>query len=269
MKRIRSYAVVGLLLFAAGCSSTTTSLHEGASDQRPLRPLLIGKVAVDYSNSLAPDRKERAQEHSIAQRLASRVRAWLEATKLSPGDNELEIELREFRLPASGTRWMTAQFKGNDYLGASVTVHAADGAELVSAQVRTQLGAMDRSIGENYSADFALDNMLDNLAWRIVFELIPPGQDDPFLELAKAKGVVPAIQELGWRGELTYAEALKYSASDTFRGDAKLAACASSLAKPGWMPAFLWDFPLFGLHGSCIKLANEHRWQAKALVTAH
>lgn len=128
---------------------------------------------------------------------------------------------------------------------------------------------MNRSIGENYCADFALNNMLDNLAWEIVFELIPPGQDDPLLELAKEKGVVPAIQDLGWLGELTYGEVLKFSASDTIRGNGKLAVCASSLAKPGRMPAFLWDFPLFGLPGSCVKLANEHRWQGKALVAAH
>ena len=219
-------------------------------------------------NELAPDRKQRAEENSIAQRLESEVRQWLDATQLSSGENRLEIEVTEFWLPASGTRWMTAQLKGNDYLNSSVAVRGAEGAVIASAGVRTQLGAMDRSLGENYSADFALENLLDNLAWRIVFELTPPGHDDLLLKLAKEKGVVPAIQELGWRGGLSYGELLKYSALDTFRGNAKLGACAGSLAKPDWMPAFLWDFP-FWIHGSCMKLAEEHRWQARALVVPH
>ena len=261
--------IVGLLLFGAACSTTTANVREVAPDQRSLPPLLIGAVTVRYSNELPLDRTQRAESNSIAQRLESKVRQWLDATQLSPGDNQLEIELTEFRLPASGTRWLTAQFKGNDDLGSSVAVRGADGTVIASGGVRTQLGAMDRSLGENYSADFALDNMLDNLAWRIVFELTPPGQDDPLLKMAKEQGVVPAIQELGWRGELSYGEALKYSASNTFRGDIKLASCAGSLAKPDWMPAFLWDFPWFGLHGSCMKLAEEHRWQRKALVVSH
>ena len=266
---LHRYGIIGLLVFGAACSSTTATLREGVPDQRSLPPFLIGAVVVRYSNELAPDRKQRAEYNSVAQRLESKVREWLDATQLSSGDNGLEIGLTEFRLPASGTRWTTAQFKGNDYLDSSVAVRGAEGAVIASAGVRAQLGAMDRSIGENYSADFALDNLLDNLAWRIVFELSPPGRDDLLLTLAKEKGVVPAIQELGWRGELSYGEVLKYSASDTFRGNLKLASCAGSLAKPDWMPAFLWDFPMFGLHGSCMKLAEEHRWQAKALVVPH
>ena len=265
---IRAFSLICALLatFGVACSTTTAGRRAAAPDHRLLTPLPIGPVSVRYSDGLAVDRRQRAQENSVAPRLESNIRHLLEATGLSPGDNRLEVELTEFRLPASGTRWMTGQLKGNDYLDSSVTVRGVEGSPIVIGDVRAQLGAMDRSIGENFSADFALKNLLDNLGWRIVFELTPPGRDDAILKLGKEMGIVPAIQELGWRGGLTYGEAVKYASTDSFRGDAKLVACVSSLAKPGWLPAFLWDFPLFGLHGACAKTAEEHRWRGKTLI---
>ena len=182
------------------------------------------------------------------------------------GTDTLDVELTAFRLPGAGSRWLTGPLKGNDELACLIAVRSTDGAVIASGEVRTELGAMDRSIGEDYSAEFALDNMIDNLAWRIVFDLTPAGHDDRILNIAKEEGVVPAIQELGWRGELSYGEVLKYSAVDTFRGNFKLVSCAASLAKPDGVPAFIWDFPLFGLHGSCLEIAEQHRWRTEEKV---
>jgi hypothetical protein len=258
-------SVASVLLAILACSTTTSTSSEGPTfGPRSVRPVLFASVSVHYSPTLDGDRRQRAIEGSVAERVQEKMLATMDATGLLGGQHGLDVELTEFRLPA-GARWMTGPMKGNDYLASHVEVRDGESV-LAASEISTQLGAMDRSIGENYSADFALENMIDNLAWMIVFEASAPGQDGQAVRLATVDGVVPAVQEAGWRGDLDYGEVLKYAATDAFRGQGKLSVCASSLSKPDGVPAFLWDFPAFGLHGYCSEIAEQHRWRRKSLV---
>ena len=56
--------------------------------------------------------------------------------------------------------------KGNDFLAAEVTVQRG-GESVATFDVEQILGAGDRSMAENYSADRALENLIEAAAWSI------------------------------------------------------------------------------------------------------
>jgi hypothetical protein len=100
--------------------------------------------------------------------------------------------------------------KGNDYLGVKVT--PVRGSEPLSTfHIEHTLGAGDRSVAENYSANRALENLIDAVAWSMVFELTPFEDRKPVFEIGKREQIERAIEMLELCGELTYAEGMKYS----------------------------------------------------------
>lgn len=209
MCKLLPLVVAALMCAIAACTSVDVShrltLPAGAS------PVQVASVVAHYGKGLQVDRRERAEENNIAGRVAQLVEAWMKESGQWGGADSVAIEISEFRLPASGTRWLTGQLKGNDYLGATVIV-SRDAAPLTQFQVTQTLGAMDRSIGENYSADWALDNLIEAVAWSIAFELTPVPQRAKILDIGKREEVQAAIDENHRCGRLSFMEGVKYSA---------------------------------------------------------
>jgi hypothetical protein len=87
-----------------------------------------------------------------------------------------------------------------------------EGQSLATFQVEHTIGAGDRSIAENYSADRALENLVAAVAWSVAHELTQFEERRGILEIGKREQIERAIEMLELCGELSYAETLKYSA---------------------------------------------------------
>jgi len=82
---------------------------------------------------------------------------------------------------------------------------------LATFHVVHTLGAGDRSVAENYSADHALENLIEAVAWSVAHSLTPFEKRRPIFEIGKREQIERAINLLEQCGELSYAETLKYS----------------------------------------------------------
>lgn len=210
---------VWVLLFVAlcvdsGCTGVRTT--EIGSAPSAAASVFIGSVEVGYdTNAIARDRLQRAEEIRLARSVETRLRQFLGAADLGSetGRDHLRLQLNAFRLPR-GMRWYTGALKGNDRLGARIQV-VRDAANRFGAQVNAQLGAGDRSIAANYSANEARDQLVDMLAWEVAWALTGwNGRrgEDALLDAGKQAGVERAVQVLAHRGQLSYGEFLAYAA---------------------------------------------------------
>lgn len=203
-------ATAALLCCLCVVSCTSTTVAGDRPELEEVRSFRIGSVEADYGADLAADRVSRAREHGVALEVARLVEAWLTETKRWGGPDAIRIVVDRFRLPAAGTRWATAQAKGNDYLGVEVSV-SRDDQVLATFDVEHTIGAGDRSIAENYSANRALENLMEAVAWSIAHELTPLEERRGIFEIGKREQIERAIEMLELCGELSYAETLKYS----------------------------------------------------------
>jgi hypothetical protein len=201
-------ALLGCLSLAA---CTSTQVVGDRPELEEVQSFRIGSIETGYGMDLAADRIARTHEHRVASEVARLLEEWLTETERWGGADTVRIEVERFRLPASGTRWATAQAKGNDYLGAEVSV-LREGQPLARFQVEHTIGAGDRSIAENYSADRALENLLEAVAWSVAHELTPFEERRGIFEVGKREQIERAIEMLELCGELSYAEAAKYGA---------------------------------------------------------
>jgi hypothetical protein len=117
------------------------------------------------------------------------------------GGDLLTVDVDRFRFAGPA--------KGTDYLGADVVVTEV-GAPSARFHVEHALGPADRSIDEAYSADRALQSMVDAVAWSIVHAVTPFERRRAIFEIGKDEGIPEAIDMLERCGELSYTEALKY-----------------------------------------------------------
>src|SRR5262249_36970393 len=99
--------------------------------------------------------------------------------------------------------------KGSDHLGARVVVTEI-GAPTARFHVQHALGSADRPVDEAYSADRALQSLIDAVAWSIVHAITPFERRRAIFEIGKREGIPEAIDMLERCGELSYTEALKY-----------------------------------------------------------
>jgi len=216
--RSQSFAVGGIVEACAvilGCLSlaacTSTKVVEGPAAMGEGQSLQVGSIESGYTADLLPDRLSRLREHRVALEVARLVEEWMTETGQWGGPDTVRIEVDRFRLPAAGTRWLTGSAKGNDYLGARVSM-IRDGQPLMTFHVEHTLGAGDRSIAENYSADRALENLEEAVAWSIAHEITPFEKRREIFEIGKREQIQRAIEMLELCGELSYAESMKYSA---------------------------------------------------------
>ena len=108
--------------------------------------------------------------------------------------------------------------KGNDLLDAQVAV-LQGGESLTVFDVEQVLGAGDRSVAENYSANQALENLVEAVAWSIAYEVSPRGARGTLLDIGKREGIKRAIQLLYDCRELSLAEEMKYSTLGKIRAN--------------------------------------------------
>ena len=93
----------------------------------------------------------------------------------------------------------------------SVTLHVLRaGEEIETFHVEHIIGSNDRSLGENYSANHALENMVEAVAWSIAHTLTPFEERRTILGIGKREQIERAIDMLEVCGELSYAEFAKY-----------------------------------------------------------
>ncbi len=189
---------------------TSTKVAGDRPELEEVQSFRIGSTETGYTPDLPADRLLRAREHRVVLDVARLVRDWMAETERWGGTDTVHIMVDRFRLPASGTRWATAQAKGNDYLGVEVSV-VRHGQELATFHVEHTIGAGDRSIAESYSADRALENLVKAVAWSVAHELTPFEKRRGILEIGKREQIEAAIEMLELCGELTYAETMKYS----------------------------------------------------------
>jgi hypothetical protein len=206
---------IGACAALLGCLSLVACTSTQVAGDRPeieeLQSFRIGSTETSYGADLPADRISRAREHRVVLDVARLLEEWMTETGRWGGPDTVRIEIDRFRLPAAGTRWATAQAKGNDYLGAEVSV-MRDGQSLATFHVEHTIGAGDRSIAENYSADRALENLVEAVAWSVAYELTPFEERRGIFEIGKREQIERAIEMLELCGELSYAETMKYSA---------------------------------------------------------
>jgi len=207
--RIFTAAAISCIPHLTSC--TSTKIAGDTEELEIARPLQIGWTETGYAESVPLDRQARARQHQIVEQVARLVERWMVETERWGGSDGVRIEIDRFRLPADGTRWATAQAKGNDYLGAQVSL-VREGASVASFHVEHTIGAGDRSIAENYSANRTLENLVEAVAWSVAHALTPFEERRPIFEIGKREQVERAIEMLELCGELGYAEAAKYGA---------------------------------------------------------
>jgi hypothetical protein len=203
-------AAWALLALCGAIGCTTTELSGDRLDPEDVRDIRIGALELSYSPDLPADRRQRAQQLRLAEQVGELVELWMTEAKHWSGADRLRLEIVRFRLPGSG-RWVTGAMKGSDFLAAQATV-LRDGESLAVFEVEHTIGAGDRSIAENYSANRAVENLIEAVAWSIAYELAPRGTRGTILEIGKREQIERAIQTLYTCKELSYAEELKFSA---------------------------------------------------------
>ncbi len=204
---MRLNAVVALLVGLGATSACTTTQVSGIDE--PVTTYAIGKVSGSYGSDLAADRVQRAGQHRIVESIGEHVERWMREAGTWAGPDELRVSVDRFRLP-NMARWMSGQMKGNDYLGAEVFLIPEGGEPGQSFHVEHTIGAGDRSIAENYSANRALENLIEHVAWSIVIEVTPMDERMPVYAIGKREQIERAIEDLEICGQLSYAEMVKY-----------------------------------------------------------
>jgi hypothetical protein len=203
----------GAVLF--GCLSllacTSTQVDGDQTAEAETRGFRIGSTETAYAVDLPEDRAARAREYEVAPDVARLVERWMTETGRWGGTDIVRIEVDRFRLPAVDSRQITGPAKGNDNLGARVSV-LREGSRLASFHAEHTLGAGDRSIAENTSADRAVENLVEAVAWSVAHELTPFEERREIFEIGKREQIERAIEMLELCGELSYAETVKYSA---------------------------------------------------------
>lgn len=175
----------------------------------------IRSVEVDIdSGSVEPDRVVRAREIGLTATVRQGMMEFLTPAgfiETEVGGDTLTLEINAFRLPSVG-RWMTGAMKGDDYLGARLSIERESGS-VYTTDARARLAAMDRSIGANYSANWALDSLIDMLAFEFAWNLArATGHgEESVLETGKHESVEKALRILAQRGELSVGQQLGYS----------------------------------------------------------
>jgi len=212
----RSIQTAAMAAIVMSVSCTSVAVRESAVSGASQGPsgIRIARVTVDIDHAaVQPDRVARLEEIGTTTALQKKLTEYLGIAELgSDLGGDLNLQINEFRLPNSA-RWFTGSFKGNDYLGAAVSlVQSSD--VLYRADIRVQLGAGDRSVGANYSADWAHGSLVDMLAWEVAWGLtgVAGHGENALLLAGKNDGVKRAIIILAHRGLLPYGELVKYAA---------------------------------------------------------
>jgi len=197
-----------VVVFFAASACTTTKVGE---IEEPVTSYAIGRVSGSYGSELPSDRLRHAAQHQVIESIGIHVERWMKEAGTWGGPDELRVTVERFRLPELA-RWASGQAKGNDYLGVDVSIIPETGETSQAFRVEHTIGAVDRSIAENYSAHRALENMIEHVAWSIVLEVTPMDRRMPVYAIGKREQIERAIAELELCGQMSYVELTKYGA---------------------------------------------------------
>ena len=87
-----------------------------------------------------------------------------------------------------------------------------EGAILTTIHVEHTIGSNDQSVGERYSANHALENLVEAVAWSVAHTLTPFEERRTIFGVGKREQIERAIDMLEVCGELSYSEFFKYKA---------------------------------------------------------
>ncbi len=205
-----------------------------------------------YPSGLSAGQRALVHRYRPVEAVARKVQAWSEETGLWGGRQALRIELRSVRLPA---RWQwddagplvigsAVGYRGEDHLDLGVEILQQQ-VLLHRMEIKRTFPATNRSVAQVFCSERAMDDLSSDVAWQIVFELTPPGYDEPIIRAGHRDGVAAATMVAEKRGLLNVGELLGAAATgrsreagvtDKYR--------ASVLAGPSWMPDWLWADPV-------------------------
>jgi len=239
-------AGLGLMMWiATGC--TSTAIRREVQSAHIVESFSIQAIHIQYPKNLNPDQEALIAKYQPGERIGSRVEEWSRELGMWGAPDELTIRVDRLRLPA---RWETIQhgpiiigsaagYRGEDHLGMRIEVWRNE--EVVyELDILRSVAAFERRFPELFNSDYAMGAMIDELAWRVLYELTPPGYDDAVILLGHERNVASATIKAARRGLLSYGAILKESAAGTFRWNVKDVACGAALSKPRSVPWFLW-----------------------------
>jgi hypothetical protein len=210
---------VGALLvlgIACGCYKTAPTgseiVHDSPSRARPPESISISSIEAGYSDELSLKQRALGLKYEPAEGIAKLVRKWCERVGIWGGPQSLHIEARAARIKHR-------LFHPNDYVAdrendegvmdrLAVAAEVREGEEVVHTVdlERTQGFLGDTTWGAIFSQEVAMNNLIEDIAWRIVFELTPPGYDDEIIRLGYESYVHSATVLAYRRGLLTAAD---------------------------------------------------------------
>jgi len=241
--------------FAFVMSSACTSMvveHDAIPRDHTPEYFSFSRIDVAYPASLTTEQEALIHRYRPGELVALSIRAWAQETGMWGGPQALRLELRSVRLPA---RWQWDRhgplmvgsgvgYRGEDHLDVGVEV-LQEQEVLHRMEVVRTFPALHRTIAQVHSSERAIEDLTSDVAWQIVFELTPPGYDEGVIRAGHRDGVAAATVVAERRGLLGIGEIFEATATQRDR-EAGLADkyCALTLAKPGWMPWWLWVDPI-------------------------
>jgi hypothetical protein len=236
----------------AGCSvlaacTGTTVVHRAVSQAPTAEHFSISSIDVRYATALRPEEEAIAAEYDVGERLAEKIQGWTKETGMWGGAQCLAIEVDSILLR---NRFRNGYLEGwdadapqpvQDRLGIQVEILQGDRV-LHRMDVVREKGLGDDHWDTIYSTDRAMDDLIAEAAWQVVYELTPTGFDEAIVRIGHRDGVQPATVIASERGLLGSGQMLKGAATNEFGvGDLDDAYCGASLSKPSWIPWWLWD----------------------------
>ena len=225
-------ACVLMVVASPGCTGTTVE-HEHIPQEHSIEYFSFSEVEAAYAAGLIEESEALVTKYQPGEEISAQVEIYAEETGMWGGIQTVALEVRSIRLPERGKC-------SDDHLAVAVAIWEAD-RELHRMEIAHKIDYFDAEWGEIFSSDRAMRDLIGAVAWRIVYEMTPPGFDEAIICAGHGNGIRPATVEAGRRGFLSYGEALKAASENKFDTPTD-AYCAGSLAKPSWLPWWLWDF---------------------------
>ena len=246
-----SYATLLPVAWLLACSSTQVD-HQAVARAHTPEHFRFSTIVGVYPTGLSADEQALVQRYRPVEEVARKVRGWSEETGLWGGRQALRIELRSVRLPARW-QWKSAGplvigsgvgYRGEDHLDLGVEI-LQEQKLLHRMEILRTFPATNRSVAQVLSSERAMDDLSSDVAWQIVFELTPPGYDEPIIRAGHRDGVAAATIVAQKRGLLGVGELVGAAATGRSReAGVTDTYCASVLAGPSWMPDWLWADPI-------------------------
>jgi len=241
-------ALVGSAACSALVACTGTTVDHQAVPQAPtVEHFSISSIDTRYATGLSQEEEAIAAEYEVGERLAEKIQGWATETGMWGGVQSLAIEVDSLLLRKRFATEGLEEWAANtprpvqDRLGIQVEIRQGERV-LHRMEVVREKGLADDHWNAIASTDRAMDDLIAETAWQVVYELTPTGYDEAIIRIGHRDGVQPATVIASKRGLLSYGQMLKGAVTNEYSlGDLDDVYCGASLSKPSWMPWWLWD----------------------------